>query len=76
MRATRLKVKFPSVDAYRAGIAVDFPGAEVRLSSEQRRFVVLESSKAAVADAAHQAANTLRKKYGAAIVEDYQYTLD
>ena len=76
MRATRIKVKFPSVDAYRIGAAVDFPGAEVQLSSEQRRFVVLESSDAADADAAQQAATMLQQKYGATIVEDYQYTID
>lgn len=73
MKPTRLKVKFPNEDAYRAGAAVDFPGAEVQLSSEQRRFVVLESAPAA---AAQQAANMLQQQYGATIVEDYQYTVD
>ena len=76
MRAKRLKVKFPSLDAFRAGTAVDFPGAEVQLSSEQRRFVVIKSAPTAAADAAQQAARTLRQKYGATIVEDYQYALD
>ena len=76
MRAKRLKVKFPSVDAYRAGVALVFPGAEVRLSSERRRLVVLESAPTAATDAAQQAASTLRQRYGATIIEDQKYTLD
>ena len=76
MRAKRLKVKFPSVDAYRAGVALDLPGAEVQLSSERRRFVVLESAPTAAADAVRQAASKLQQQYGATIVEDYQYTHD
>ena len=76
MASRRLKVKFPSVDAYLLGSAIESADTIVPVSSEQRLFTVLEAASDRDRDAVKRAARTLEKEYGASIVEDYQYAID
>ena len=73
---TRVKVIFPSTEAFHAGTAVELPGTAVQVTNKQRRFVVLESTPEGDANMVHQAALNLQNEFNAKIVEDYQYEID
>ena len=73
---TRLKVIFPNLKAFKECTVQEFSGAEVQISNERRKFVVLESSSATDPDAAYRAASICQQKYGAQIFKDDQYEID
>lgn len=76
MASPRLKVKFPSADAYRAGTAIESADTRVPVASDQRLFTVIEAVSDQEADAVGRTAAILEREYGALIVEDYQYDID
>ena len=76
MASARLKVKFPSMDAYRAGGAIESADTTVPVASEERLFTVLEAIPDRRDDEVNRTATVLEKEYGALIAEDYQYDID
>ena len=78
MSETRIKVIFPSVEAFHAGTALESQNMIVQVSSKRRRFLALEqvSEKGFDADAMNEVANTYQTEFGATVVEDYQYEID
>lgn len=84
MSTGRVKVVFPSADAHQAGTAFESAQLEVQLSSERRRFIVVESPMSGMRTADQQddgervleAANVYATEFEATVFEDYQYELD
>ena len=84
MSSGRIKVVFPSIDAHMAGTAFESAALEVQLSSERRRFIVVESHASGmrtanqqdVSDRVLEAAHVYATEFQAQIFEDYQYELD
>ena len=78
MSERRIKVIFPSVEAFHAGTALESQNTVARVSSERRRFIALEQAPGPAFDAAvmSDAAKTFQTEFGATVVEDYQYELD
>ena len=81
MSPNRVKVVFPSAEAHRAARRLETAELQSQLSSERRKFVVVElattSMQTASEEAVHErvldAADVYVKEYGAELVEDYQY---
>ena len=84
MSTRRVKVVFPSADAHQAGTGFESTEFQVQLSSQRRRFVVVESPMSGMQTASQQepdesvleAANVYVTEFGATVFEDYQYELD
>ena len=84
MSANRVKVVFPSSEAHEAGSRMESAELLAQLSSEHRRFVVVElpttgmrtASQEDVRERVREAADVYVREYGATVVEDYQYEVD
>ena len=77
---TRIKVIFPSADAFEAGKVFESEGMIVRISNEQRRFLAMEIShetgRAFAVDAVGQATHIFQREFHAKIAEDFRYEVD
>lgn len=80
----RLKVFFPSREAYTAAQSMEVPGTNVVLQSVRRQFFVLEPPAAVirheppehVLDYSITQADVFRQEFDAQLIEDYQYNMD
>lgn len=73
----RFKVRFPSVDAMHAAMAVETPSSEAVVEHEKRCFISLQQRQRDVSETNfHRDLDTFVTRYGAEIVEDYRYELE
>ena len=82
--AERVKIIFSTSEAFNAATALELHDTVVKVSSEHRKFLVLEPSQAATRsldqeyapEAVYKDAEIFKKQYDAKIVVDYQYEID
>lgn len=84
--AKRFKIRFPSQDALIASQAIETPGADAVLTNEKRRYISMEVADISSSIELNEAVALsiertptlaeIVERFGAEIVEDYQYELD